>query len=178
MSEVSRQQSVARSQSIAAAARPTRTRQQQRPETGGPGSSGRVAVIVRSVDLDKTIKDDTGADVANPEYGQITVQRVQYSDNPPVIGNIETNGPEFFAWPLEGSDPGGYDVGTYPANEDEPDEEGKPVPIAFPPINEDFVYCRMAERRGGIWIVEHAFTLKTGIASLSVTATVSAASSV
>lgn len=177
MSEQERRQARDQASALAAAGQPKPVRQQQRPEVGAPGSSGRIACIVRSVDFAETITVGQTSEV-NPDYGKMAIQRVVYTDKPPVMGNIVVKGPIFDAYPIEGADPEGYDVGLYPEFEDEPDANGDPIPIPFPPANQDWVYCRMAERRGGFWIVENPFTAKAGIRTRSIAATQSAAGSV
>lgn len=171
MSEAERRAARQQADGLVRSAKRPRVQQQQRPEPGGASGSSSIACILRSVDFAETITDGSTSS-ANPDYGKMVIQRVVYSDNPPVMGNIVVQGPLLDAYPFEGSDPEGYDVGLYPEQDDEGND------IAFPPANADWVYCRRATQRGGVWLVENPLTMEAGIKSLSISATQAAAGSV
>ena len=109
--------------------------QPQRPEIGGEGAYARIPVIIRAIDL---------------TAGSMSVQRLRYTDDPPVAGAWEAVGPTFTAYPIEGTCIASYNWGIYP-------------PLADDGVTEttlaDYVLPRWAVRVGKHWRAEHILVM-------------------
>lgn len=116
-----------------AAGREARTTQPTRPEVRGGGGAG-VAMVIRSLNI---------------EGGEMWAQRIDYADDPPVVGSYETCGDLVRVYPLWCLTYDEYLVWVWPETVE--NDEGL---VSDNPLSIQTVVMIARPNRNGQWIVE------------------------